>query len=79
VLEIGIPTFGIRRFGLYTARTTHIRSRNDTRSNEELAVTELGEVYIAEIVPLGNTGRVMIRLWLPDHQCVLDSGWETIL
>jgi kynurenine formamidase len=44
VLEIGIPTFGIRRFGLYTARTTHIRGRNDNRSNEELVVTELGQV-----------------------------------
>jgi kynurenine formamidase len=44
VLEIGIPTFGIRRFGIYTARTTHIRGRNDNRSNEELVVTELGQV-----------------------------------
>lgn len=44
VLEIGIPTFGIRRFGIYTARTTNIRGRNDNRSNEELVVTELGQV-----------------------------------
>jgi len=44
VLEVGIPTFGIRRFGIYTARTTHIRGRNDNRSNEELVVTELGQV-----------------------------------
>lgn len=43
-LEPGIPTFGIRRFGIYTARTTHIRGRNDNRSNEELVVTELGQV-----------------------------------
>jgi kynurenine formamidase len=44
VLEIGIPTFGIRRFALYTARSTGIRGRNDNRSNEELVVTELGQV-----------------------------------
>lgn len=44
VLEAGIPTFGVRRFGIYTARTTHIRGRNDNRSNEELVVTELGQV-----------------------------------
>jgi kynurenine formamidase len=44
VLELGIPTFGIRRFGIYTARTTHVRGRNDNRSNEELIVTELGQV-----------------------------------
>lgn len=44
VLESGIPTFGIRRFGLYTARTTQIRGRNDNRSNEELVTTELGQV-----------------------------------
>lgn len=44
LLEVGIPTFGIRRFGIYTARTTHIRGRNDNRSNEELVVTELGQV-----------------------------------
>lgn len=44
VLEAGIPTFGVRRFGVYTARTTNIRGRNDNRSNEELVVTELGQV-----------------------------------
>lgn len=44
VLEPGIPTFGIRRFGVYTARSTGIRGRNDNRSNEELIVTELGQV-----------------------------------
>jgi len=44
VLEPGIPTFGIRRFGIYTARSTGIRGRNDNRSNEELVVTELGQV-----------------------------------
>lgn len=44
VLEASIPTFGVRRFGIYTARTTHIRGRNDNRSNEELVVTELGQV-----------------------------------
>jgi kynurenine formamidase len=44
VLEPGIPTFGVRRFGIYTARSTGVRGRNDNRSNEELVVTELGQV-----------------------------------
>jgi kynurenine formamidase len=44
VLEPGIPTFGLRRFGIYTARSTGIRGRNDNRSNEELVITELGQV-----------------------------------
>jgi hypothetical protein len=44
VLEPGMPTFGVRRFGIYTARSTGVRGRNDNRSNEELVVTELGQV-----------------------------------
>jgi kynurenine formamidase len=44
VLEPGMPTFGVRRFGIYTQRSTGVRGRNDNRSNEELVVTELGQV-----------------------------------
>ena len=38
-----------------------------------------GEVYNADIFPMGNTDMVMILLWLPDHQFTLDSRWEVIL
>ena len=44
VLESGMPTFGTRRFGLHTARSSGPTGVNQIRGNEELVVTELGQV-----------------------------------
>lgn len=44
VLEPGIPTFGTRRFDIHTKRTGPELGSNKRRSNEELIVTELGQV-----------------------------------
>jgi kynurenine formamidase len=44
VLEPAIPTFGTRRFGIYTARSSGPAGINQIRGNEELVVTELGQV-----------------------------------
>lgn len=44
VLEPGMPTRGARRFGIYTARSFGPAAGNQTRGNEELVVTELGQV-----------------------------------
>jgi kynurenine formamidase len=44
VLEPAIPTFGTRRFGLHTARSSGPSGTNQIRGNEEVVVTELGQV-----------------------------------
>jgi kynurenine formamidase len=44
VLEPGMPTFGLRRFGIHTARSSGPSGTNQIRGNEELVVTELGQV-----------------------------------
>jgi kynurenine formamidase len=44
VLEAAMPTFGTRRFGLHTARSSGPTGTNQLRGNEELVVTELGQV-----------------------------------
>jgi Putative cyclase len=44
VLEPGMPTFGLRRFGIHTARSSGPGGTNKVRGNEELVVTELGQV-----------------------------------
>jgi kynurenine formamidase len=44
VLESGMPTFGTRRFGLHTARSSGPTGVNQVRGNEELIITELGQV-----------------------------------
>lgn len=44
VLEPSIPTFGTRRFGIYTARSSGPTGTNQIRGNEELVVTELGQI-----------------------------------
>jgi kynurenine formamidase len=44
VLEPAMPTFGTRRFGLHTARSSGPTGTNQLRGNEELVVTELGQV-----------------------------------
>jgi hypothetical protein len=35
-------------------------------------------VYNADIFPLGNTGRVLTLLWLPERQLRLHARWEVI-
>ena len=44
VLEAAMPTFGTRRFGLHTARSSGPTGTNQLRGNEELVVAELGQV-----------------------------------
>jgi kynurenine formamidase len=44
VLEPAMPTFGTRRFGLHTARSSGPTGTNQIRGHEELVVTELGQV-----------------------------------
>jgi kynurenine formamidase len=44
VLEPAMPTFGTRRFGIHTARSSGPTGTNQLRGNEELVVTELGQV-----------------------------------
>ena len=44
VLEAEMPTFGTRRFGIHTARSSGPSGPNQLRGNEELVVTELGQV-----------------------------------
>ena len=44
VLEPAMPTFGMRRFGIHTARSSGPTGINQLRGNEELVVTELGQV-----------------------------------
>jgi kynurenine formamidase len=44
VLEPAMPTFGSRRFSIQTARSSGPTGSNHLRSNEELVVTELGQV-----------------------------------
>jgi kynurenine formamidase len=44
VLESAMPTFGMRRFGIHTARSSGPTGINQLRGNEELVVTELGQV-----------------------------------
>ena len=44
VLEPAMPTFGTRRFGIHTARSSGPTGINQLRGNEELVATELGQV-----------------------------------
>lgn len=44
VLEPGMPTFGTRRFSIQTVRSDGSSGSNRLRGNEELVVTELGQV-----------------------------------
>jgi hypothetical protein len=44
VLEPAMPTFGTRRFDIHTARSSGPTGTNQLRGNEELVVTELGQV-----------------------------------
>jgi kynurenine formamidase len=44
VLEPAMPTFGLRRFMLHTARTSGPTGVNQIRGNEEVVHTELGQV-----------------------------------
>jgi kynurenine formamidase len=44
VLEPNMPLFGTRRFDIHTKRTGPVMGSNQRRSNEELVVTELGQV-----------------------------------
>lgn len=44
VLQSGIPLFGTRRFELYTKRTGPVLGANKRRSNEEVVLTEIGQV-----------------------------------
>jgi kynurenine formamidase len=44
VLETGIPLFGIRSFHLHTARSSGPTGVNQVRGNEEVVVTQLGQV-----------------------------------
>lgn len=44
VLEPAMPTYGTRRFGIQTARSSGPTGTNHLRGNEELVVTELGQV-----------------------------------
>jgi kynurenine formamidase len=44
VLEGNIPLFGTRRFELHTKRTGPVLGENRRRSNEELVITEIGQV-----------------------------------
>jgi kynurenine formamidase len=44
VLDPAMPTFGVRRFGIHTARSSGPSGTNQIRGNEELVVTELGQV-----------------------------------
>jgi kynurenine formamidase len=44
VLEPAMPTFGTRRFGIHTARSSGPTGVNQIRGNEEVVVTELGQV-----------------------------------
>ncbi|MCC7547450.1 MAG: cyclase family protein [Burkholderiales bacterium] len=44
VLESGMPLFGTRKFEIHTKRTGPVLGENKRRSNEELVVTEIGQV-----------------------------------
>jgi kynurenine formamidase len=44
ILDADIPKFGPRQFSVFTAPTTHPTGRGQERGNEELVVTELGQV-----------------------------------
>lgn len=44
VLESGMPLFGTRKFEIHTKRTGPVLGDNKRRSNEELVVTEIGQV-----------------------------------
>ena len=44
VLEANIPLFGTRRFDVHTKRTGPTLGSNKRRSNEELVITEIGQV-----------------------------------
>ena len=44
VLETSMPLFGTRRFEIHTKRTGPVLGGNRRRSNEELVITEIGQV-----------------------------------
>ncbi len=44
VLETSMPLFGTRRFDIHTKRTGPVLGGNKRRSNEELVITEIGQV-----------------------------------
>ena len=44
VLESSMPLFGTRRFEIHTKRTGPVLGSNKRRSNEEIVITELGQV-----------------------------------
>jgi kynurenine formamidase len=44
VLESNMPLFGTRRFEIHTKRTGPVLGSNKRRSNEELVITEIGQV-----------------------------------
>lgn len=44
VLEGNIPLFGTRRFEVHTKRTGPVLGENQRRSNEEIVITEIGQV-----------------------------------
>jgi kynurenine formamidase len=44
VLETNMPLFGKRRFEIHTKRTGPVLGGNQRRSNEELVITEIGQV-----------------------------------
>jgi kynurenine formamidase len=44
VLEAGMPVFGTRRFDLHTKRTVINTGRNKRGSNEEIVISEIGQV-----------------------------------
>jgi kynurenine formamidase len=44
VLETSMPLFGTRRFEIHTKRTGPVLGGNKRRSNEELVITEIGQV-----------------------------------
>lgn len=44
VLESGMPNFGTRRYAIHTARSFNPPSENKLLGNEELVITELGQI-----------------------------------
>jgi kynurenine formamidase len=44
VLETSMPLFGTRRFEIHTKRTGPVLGSNKRRSNEEIVITEIGQV-----------------------------------
>jgi len=82
---------GSPRFGKYFRHGTGIEEGNSVfeawasgrQIQDEIPASVFGSsarwAYNAECLPLGNCGKMLVLLWLPDRQLTLDFGKEVVL